>query len=291
MPGREHGVGHRKGENIMSKLKVAYSGIEGSFASIAAGKIYPDEEFVSCKSFDEAYAKVVDGTCDVAVLPIENSFAGEVGQVMDLIYAGDLEFDNVYELSVSHCLLGTPNTKLENIKTVLSHPQALEQCHEFIEEHNLRTVPYENTARAARQVSFGGDPEVGAIASKETAELYGLKVLATDVNQSANNVTRFAVLSAKHDKTEKPDCTSALMFTVKNVAGGLVKALSIIGDYGFNMRVIRSRPEKKENWTYYFYVEVEGDLESERGRDMLKGLKYQCQFVKIVGRYESGLCI
>ncbi len=275
----------------MSKLKVSYSGIEGSFASIAAGRIYQGEEFVSCKSFDEAYGKVVSGECDAAVLPIENSFAGEVGQVMDLIYAGDLIFDNVYELSVSHCLLGTPNTKIENIKTVLSHPQALEQCHEFIEERGFRTVPYENTARAARMVSYGGDPEVGAIASKETADLYGLKILATDVNQSANNVTRFAVLKKKVEAKSSDDCTSAIMFTVNNVAGGLVKALSIIGDYGFNMRVIRSRPEKKENWTYYFYVEVEGNLESEKGKDMLKGLKYQCQFVKIVGVYEPGIRI
>lgn len=275
----------------MSELKVAYSGIEGSFASIASGKIYPNEQFISCKSFDEAYAKVESGECDVAVLPIENSFAGEVGQVMDLIYGGSLEFDNVYELSISHCLLGTKNTKLENIRTVLSHPQALEQCHEFIEEHGFRTVPYENTARAARQVSFGGDPEVGAIASKETADLYGLKVLATDVNQSANNVTRFAVLSRNPGKKADPDCTSAMMFTVKNEAGGLAKAISKIGDHGFNMRVIRSRPEKKTNWTYYFYVEVEGDLESAKGKEMLEDLKKQCQFVKIVGRYEPGIKI
>lgn len=275
----------------MKKQKVAYSGIEGSFASIAAERIYPDGEYVSCKTFDEAYRKVVEDECDVAVLPIENSFAGEVGQVMDLLYTGELQFDNVYELSISHCLLGIPNTKLENIKTVLSHPQALEQCHEFIADHNLRTVPYENTARAARQVSFGGDPEIGAIASKETADLYDLKVLAYDINESEDNVTRFAVVSKNAKKCEDENCTTVLMFTVKNEAGSLAKAISIIGEYGFNMRVIRSRPEKKVNWTYYFYVELEGDLDTDNGRAMLDKLHAQCELVKTVGNYIPGIRI
>ena len=129
------------------KITVAYSGIEGSFASIAAGKLFPSAGRVSCKNFAEAYRKVEEGKCEMAVLPIENSYAGEVGQVMDLMFEGNLSINGVYELGVSHCLLGPQGSCLETIKKVISHPQALEQCDEYIYEHGFETIQSENTAK------------------------------------------------------------------------------------------------------------------------------------------------
>ena len=271
-------------------LRVAYSGIEGSFASICAGRVFPGSMRVPYKCFEDAYNAVVAGECDLALLPIENSFAGEVGQVADLMFAGDLFINGVYELPVSQCLLGVPGSNVETIKTVISHPQALAQCNDFIRRHGFATIQAENTARAAREVAAKGDISVASIASSDTAELYGLRILDHDINESAQNTTRFAVFSKSADSMKHDDefSTFILMFTIRNEAGTLAETLSILGKYGYSMRVIRSRPLKDGNWQYYFYTEVEGRLSSENGSRMLEELKKNCEFFKILGTYKPG---
>lgn len=274
---------------MLNPVTVAYSGIEGSFASISISKIFPDAERVSYKNFRDAYEAVAKGECDVAVLPIENSFAGDVGQVQDLMFNGNLYVDGVYELSVCQCLLGVAGTTIESIKTVISHPQALEQCNEYIFDHNYKTIQAENTARAAKDVAGRNDITIGAIASKETASIYGLNVLAKGINQSSQNTTRFAVFTRKRRISETPDKEAhILMFTVTHHAGSLAKAMAIIGNYNYNMRVIKSRPLRndEENWTYYFYTELEGDINSDNGKAMLKELENYCKLLKVVGSYE-----
>ena len=272
---------------------VAYSGIEGSFASIAVRKLFPGAVRVSCRNFAQAYRSVQDGTCKMAVLPIENSYAGEVGQVLDLMFEGDLSINGVYELGVSHCLVGPKGSCVENIKKVISHPQALEQCDEYIYEHGFETIQAENTARAAKCVAESKDPTMAAIASIEAAELYGLKVLESEIHQSSRNATRFAVFSKSREALDHPEKyqTFILMFTVKHEAGTLAKAISVLGKYGYSMRVIRSRPLKDENWTYYFYTEVDGDISSLTGMQMLVELGQQCMTVKVIGAYTPGLTI
>lgn len=275
---------------LMSSVKVAYSGIEGSFASITVSRIFPAAQRISCKSFEKAYETVVAGECDYAVLPIENSYAGEVGQVTDLMYNGDLYINGVYELGVSQCLLGVEGSSIDSITTVISHPQALEQCNEFIFDHNYKSVSAENTAVAAKEISDRNDITVAAIASADTAELYGLKILDHDINKSVNNTTRFAVFSRVKDEIRMNDESSSyvLLFTVKNEAGTLARAISIVGAYGFNMKVIRSRPVKTQNWKYYFYTEVEGPITSDRGEQMLNDLSKECELLKVVGAFKAG---
>ena len=272
---------------IVEGVKVAYSGIEGSFASISAERILPDAKRISYGSFSEAYCAVCEGECEFAVLPIENSYAGEVGSVTDLMFKGDLHVNGVYELGVSQCLLGIKDSNLESIKTVISHPQALDQCSEYLKRHGIKSISAENTAVAAKEISLKNDVTLGAIASKEAAKLYGLTILDYDINESAQNTTRFAVFSRKAVEMKNAPAPNAfiLMFTVKNEAGSLADAIAIVGKYGFNMKVIRSRPSKKENWTYYFYTEVEGNPDTETGKEMLKELKTECDIVKIVGTY------
>lgn len=282
------GISKRYQHRLMSGVRVSYSGIEGSFASISAKKIFPEAEKVPCMNFKEAYDAVVNGDCDFAVLPIENSYAGEVGQVSDLLFEGPLFVNGVYELGVSQCLLGVPGSTVASLKTVVSHPQALEQCNEFIFDHKYHSIQAENTARAAKEVAEKGDTTIGAIASIETAELYGLEVLEKDINKSNVNVTRFAVLSKCRDVKKASDdySTFILMFIVKHQAGSLAKALSIIGEHGYNMRVIRSRPLKDHNWEYYFYVEIEGKLSSDSADEMLKELESFCEELKVIGSYK-----
>lgn len=270
-----------------NNIKVAYSGIEGAFASIAAGKIFPEAEKVSYHSFREAYEAVASGDCDYAVLPIENSYAGEVGQVMDLIFEGDLHIRGIYSLPVAQNLLGVKGASIAGIKKVVSHPQALDQCYKYIQSHGFDKEQATNTAEAARQVSEWNDKSVAAIASVETAKLYNLDVLEEHINESHNNTTKFAVMEKEFtehtEMSDRPD-VYVLMFTIPNVPGALSQILMTLGIFGYNMRVIRSRPLKGHKWTYYFYTEAEGD-DTSIAEAMVDGLKRNCEMVKILGHY------
>jgi len=269
---------------MQSGLKVAYSGVEGAFAHIAAGRIFPDSNRVSCRDFKAAYDCVVSGDCDVAVLPIENSYAGEVGQTIDLIFSGTLFINGIYELEIHQNLLGLPGSTVDDIRKVISHPQALSQCRDYIEQRGFAAEDASNTAVAAKMVAESNDKTFGAIASVETAELYGLKVLEANINKSGENTTRFAVLSkVKASSPALPN--SVLMFTVKHEAGSLANAISIIGKYGYNMTALRSRPLKKHSWQYYFYIEIAGTTDTEEGRQMLDELGKVCDKLKIAGTF------
>ena len=269
---------------MQSGLKVAYSGVEGAFAHIAAGRIFPEGNRVSYSDFKAAYDAVVRGDCDAAVLPIENSYAGEVGQTIDLIFSGNLFINGIYELEIHQNLLGLPGANVDDIKKVTSHPQALSQCHDYIKLRGFETEEANNTALAAKTVADANDKTLGAIASVETAEIYGLKVIEANVNKSGENTTRFAVLSKV--KAKSPSLSSTvLMFTVKHEAGSLANAIGIIGQYGYSMTALRSRPMKKHSWQYYFYVEIDGTTDSENGAKMLEELSKVCDKLKVAGTF------
>ncbi|MBE6037359.1 MAG: bifunctional chorismate mutase/prephenate dehydratase [Clostridiales bacterium] len=272
---------------ILDGLRVAYSGVEGAFAHIAVTRIFPDSTPISYRDFPSAYESVVKGECDCAVLPIENSFAGEVGQVSDLMFEGSLFVNGIYSLPITHNLLGVKGASLSDIRRVVSHPQALDQCAGYIHDHNFEQVQSANTARAAQSVAEAGDIHTAAIASTETAALYGLEILDHDIHESATNTTRFAVFSRVENKATVGTSKSnfLLLFTVNDEAGALAKAINIIGKYGFNMHVLRSRPMKEPAWQYYFYVEAEGDETSLEGQRMLMELSLHCSMLKVVGHY------
>lgn len=271
---------------LITGSKVAYSGVAGAFASLATEKLFPDAEHLPYEDFTAAYNAVVNGECDCAVLPIENSFAGEVGQVMDLIFSGTLYINNVIDLSVTQNLLAVPGTTIEDIEEVISHPQALSQCSDYLRKHGFRQTPYSNTALAAKHVSELGDKKVAAIAGEEAAKLYGLKILSHGINESNMNTTRFATFSrVENDHAGRPDDNFIIVFTVKNEAGSLAEAINIIGRYGYNMRNLHSRPMKNLMWRYYFYVECEGNIRNENGSKMMKELETICDRLKLVGSF------
>ena len=225
------------------------------------------------------------------MLPIENSYAGDVGAVMDLMFSGSLYVNRMIELEVEHNLLGCHGAKLNEIRTVVSHPQALEQCAEFIRSHGWQTLSYSNTALAAQYVAGQNDPTVAAIASEETAELYGLELLSKGINASRINTTRFAVFSRALHLPAADSRTGnehfILVFTTKNEAGALAQPLNIIGAHDFNMRNLRSRPMKNLIWNYYFFVEAEGNISSVSGQNMLRELSAVCARLKLVGTYSG----
>ena len=272
---------------LLEGMRVAYSGTEGAYAHIATMKLFPSAKAVAFGSFDEAYRAVEENKCDVAVLPIENSYNGDVGQVSDLMFAGSLYVNTVTELAISHDLLAPKGTKIEDITTVISHPQALGQCHGYIVKNGYSEIEFTNTALAAKYVAENNDGKTAAIASAEAAEIFGLEVLATNINESRSNTTRFAVFSRSENKNAITDkrVQTILLFTVRHEAGALAKALDIIAKYGFNMRALRSRPMKELLWQYYFYVEAEGSLDGENGKRMQEELKQYCDRLKSVGSY------
>lgn len=281
-------ISKRYQSELLRGMRIAYSGTEGAFAHIAAGRIFPEGERIGYKDFAEAYHAVESGECYAAVLPIENSYAGEVGQVTDLLFSGSLCVSGMYDLAVVQDLLALPGAALDDIREVVSHPQALAQCHDFIKSHGFRERAFENTALAARYVKETGDPSLAAIGSADSASLFGLSVLDHNINESLNNTTRFAVFTrARHTLSGKAKMQSRfiLVFTVSNEAGALARAIDIIGKFGFNMRNLRSRPMKDLMWKYYFYVEAEGNIDTPEGRSMLAALGEYCDKLKVCGSY------
>lgn len=279
-------------ERLISGTKIAYCGIEGAFANIAVTKIFPYGNAVSYPDFRAAYEAVENGECDCCVLPIENSYAGEVGQVMDLMFSGSLYVNGIYTLRVAHHLLGVGGAGLKDVKKVVSHPQALAQCAGYIRKKGYATEEYTNTAAAAKAVKELNDPATAAIASAETARLYGLEILDHDINESAVNSTRFAVFSrAENRKLSTPDGNFIMVFTVKNEVGALAQALNVLGSYGFNMRALKSRPMKNLAWQYYFYIEAEGDETGRNGTDMLRHIALHCDKLKVVGHYSEEIIL
>ncbi|MBQ4323489.1 MAG: chorismate mutase [Clostridia bacterium] len=271
---------------LLDGMRVAYSGVNGAFGQIAAHRIFPDATLVSFPDFLSAYDAVEQGDCDCAVLPMENSYAGDVTQVVDRAYEGSLYINGIYDLEIVQNLLAVPGTSMSDIKEVISHPQALSQCAEYLREKGFKTTSATNTAVAACRVAESGRHDIAAVASLETARLYGLQVMEKRINESSNNTTRFAVFSRVENRPLGDENHFIMFFTVKNEAGSLGKAVSVIGQNGFNLRALKSRPTKNANWEYYFYVEGEGALSSDRGRKMLEELKANCAAIKVVGAYD-----
>jgi len=276
---------------LQDGMRIAYSGVEGAFANIVAQRIFPDATAVAHADFADAYQAVVDGTCDCALLPVENSHNGDVGKVLDLAYFGNLYVTGLYEAEIVQNLLGVPGSTLQDVKTVISHPQALGQCAAYIKQNGFNTVEAVNTAVAVQQVAEIGRADIAAIGSVEAGKKFGLTKLEGHINESGQNTTRFAVFSRARRAPNHKDTRFIMLFTVNNTAGSLGRAVSVIGQHGVNLRALKSRPTKELVWDYYFYAEGEGNLTSPEGKAMLEELKACCSSVKVLGSYEKEIRI
>jgi len=276
---------------LMEGQRVSYSGVPGAFAHIATSRIFPDAVCVPCPNFKAAYDAVLSSECDCAVLPIENSVNGDVTQVMDMAYSGSLYISGVYELRVEHCLLGLPGASIDDIKTVVSHEQALGQCNSYLSGYTWTQKSAVNTAVAAKEAAAAGDKTVAVIASEETAELYGLRVLERKINEGTHNVTRFAVFTRDPVVPTPQNNRFIMFFTVKNEAGSLMHAVEAIGKNGFNLRALKSRPTRETNWEYYFFAEGEGSIADKSGRRMIEDLEEVCGKIKIIASFDKDITL
>lgn len=268
--------------SLISAGTIAYQGTEGAYASIALRKLFPHQKARSFETWEEVFAAVESGDAACGVVPFENSYTGEVGEVLDLLYRHDIYIREIYDLPIRHYLLGIPGASISEIKQVYSHSQALSQCREFLEPYRFEQIPYLNTALAAEYVAKEGDKSKAAIASEETAELYGLQVLKKNINTSNENTTRFIVVSREPGLTGN---RFSLLFTVRHDAGQLAAVMQVIAQNGFNMECIRSKSMHDLPWQYYFYVEIVGDAASDEAKAMIEQIKPLCTQLKILGAY------
>ncbi len=270
---------------VLGQNRVVYQGVEGAFAHIALKALFPHAEAVSCPTWDEVFDAVERGDAVHGVLPFENSHAGDVSAVLDLCYNHpDLWVVDVYDLPISQNLLVLPGTQLAEVKSVYSHQQAIAQSETFLKQFRLPATPMPNTAMAAKFVAESGDPSKAAIASSETAALYGLEILVPQINTDGDNTTRFIVISR-----EKPTAGNrfSLLFTVDNKPGKLAEVIQIIGASGFNMESIKSRPMPHVSFEYYFYVELVGDPAGAETASLLRELDRTCRTVRLLGVYSK----
>lgn len=272
---------------------VGFQGTEGAFSHIASSRVFPDQKKKQYATFEDVVKAVRDKEITYGVIPFENSYTGEVGEVLDLLNAyDDIYIQGVYDLKISQNLLGLKDATLQDIKQVYSKDQAIYQSKQFLDGRGYELIPYPNTALAAEFVAKQKDKSKAAIAAKENAELYGLKVLAEDINTSNQNTTRFIILGSniKHAGN-----VFSLLFTIPHKAGSLLEAMQIIANGGFNMQNIKSRSMKDRPWEYYFYVEVEGYINQAQKQNLVEGLQHVCENVKDLGSYQKesrdALCV
>jgi prephenate dehydratase len=269
-------------------ITVAFQGVAGAYSEEAAASLGPSVQAEGLPSFAEVFAAVQSGRCAAGVVPIENSLAGTVYQVIDLLYSSDLYVVGEAMVRVRHQLLARPGTRLEQVQEVLSHPQALDQCAGYLRRMGLRAVPAYDTAGAALQLLEREDQRVACIASRRAADLYGLDILAEDIEDEDFNTTRFLVLSRDRTPlTGGSDYKTSLVFAVRHQPGSLVAALKAFGDHGVNMSKLESRPRRDRNWSYLFFADLESGLSDPALQAALSELMHSASFVKVLGSYPS----
>lgn len=265
--------------------RVVFQGAEGAYSQTAMRQYFGDKiSSMHVDTFRDAMAAIEEGSADFAVLPIENSTAGIVSEIYDLL----VEYENYIVgeqiIKIEHCLLGLPGTKLEEIHTVYSHPQSLMQSARFLSEHDWKQISMQNNAFAARKVAEEQDRSQAAIASAYAGETYGLEVLKRGVNQSSSNSTRFIIVT--NQKIFKKDAKKiSICFEVPHESGSLYHMLSHFIYNGLNICKIESRPIEDRTWEYRFFLDFEGNLSDSAVKNALRGLRDEARNMKILGNY------
>lgn len=266
--------------------RVVYQGVEGAYSHQAAREYFGEN--VNCfhmSSWKDCMEAIKEGMADYAVLPIENSSAGEVKDIYDLLEEYENYIVGEQIIKVSHALLGLPDAELSDVKTVYSHPQALMQCAGYLEQKTgWRQVSLANTAMAAAKVASEGDRSQAAIASAAAAEYHGLKVLQMPINDNRFNSTRFIIVTNRK-MYEKDAKKVSICFELPHTSGSLYNILSHIIYNDLNMCKIESRPIPERNWEYHFFIDFEGNLNDSAVKNAIRGIMEEAVNFKILGNY------
>ena len=267
------------------KARVVFQGAEGAYSQAAMMQYFGDKvNSFHVDTFRDAMAAIEEGSADFAVLPIENSTAGIVNEIYDLL----VEFENYIVgeqiIKIEHCVLGVPGSRLSDIKTVYSHPQSLMQSAKYLETRDWKQISMQNNAFAARKVADEQDKSQAAIAGAHAAEIYGLEILEQGVNHSDTNSTRFIIIT--NQKIFKKDAGKiSICFELPHQSGSLYRMLSHFIYNNLNMTKIESRPIEDRNWEYRFFIDFEGNLAESAVKNALRGLREEAKNLKVLGNY------
>jgi len=266
-------------------MHVSFQGERGAYGEDAARSFFSEEiKTVPLVTFADVLKNTSMNKTEFAILPVENSLEGSVGESYDLLYSTSLNATGEVYHRIEHCLIGIG--KLEEIDTVYSHPQALGQCRKFIEQYNMKTIPAYDTAGSVKIVKELNKENCACIASKAASVIYDMPIIAENIANNPNNHTRFLILSKKEAPETGNDKTS-IIFSIKHEPGSLYRILENFYKDDVNLTKIESRPTKSNTWEYNFYVDFEGHKKNPQISEILDKIKQETLFMKVLGSYPS----
>lgn len=273
-------------------MKIGFQGVHGAYSELAGKQFFTDEntEFVGMQNFEDIFKSVQDKTLDYGMIPIENSLAGSVHKNIDLLNKYHLKIAGEVYLRVRHNLLGVKGSRLEDVKEVYSHWQALAQCEDSIKKllPQAKACEHYDTAGSAEYVAQLGDKTKASIASSLAAETYDLEILASNFEDNKNNYTRFVVINEDYEDLDKSGTRkhkTSITFSATNSAGFLYSILKSFADRNINLTKIESRPIPEKTWNYFFYVDFEGKYDDQNCAEALAEIKLITPDLKILGSY------
>jgi prephenate dehydratase len=282
-------------------MTVAYQGLAGAFSEAAAAALFPEESLLARRTFADVFAALEQADVDAAVVPVENTHAGSVADVYDLLRTHpSAHVVAEVVLRIRHCLLGVRGASLDEVRVARSHPQALAQAEEWLRAKGIQPEVAYDTAGAAMEVAAAGDRAVAAVASRRAARRYGLDVLAEGIETSAENFTRFFALARDGDEAvirriartlRTGPAKTSLVYTAKNVPGALSRSIQPFATAGLQLTKIESRPSRAAPWDYVFYLDFEGDPETTPGREALALMRTCCEWIQILGTYPAATTV
>jgi len=266
----------------------SFQGVHGAYSELAGKNIYPDSKSIPCKTFEEMFESVRDKKANIAIVPIENSRSGRVGDTQRLIPESQLKIVGEYFLEVNHCLMGVPGSTLKDIKRIYSHEQGIAQCRKKIINNKKDMVIVADTAGAAKMISETNNKEDAAIASNLAAKIYNLDILESNFQDFENNVTRFLIMSNELNipKVNEIDLMTTLVFEVRSIPAALYKSLGGLASNGVNMTKLESYINPQGFDVAQFYMDIEGHPNNRNVKLALEEMKFFCKHIDILGVYK-----
>lgn len=271
---------------FLPEMKIAIQGELGAFSHEAVRKFYPRAKTLPCSVSTEVFSALQSGRADAALIPIENTLAGPVVVHYDLLLDHSFHINAEHRLRIEHQLLVRPGTRLAEIREVLSHPVALDQCRKFFAKHKkIRSVSFYDTAGAARHIMEQGTSQQAAIASRAAADVYGAEIAQSNLEDDSQNFTRFFLVERKPRPNKNPNKVS-IAIGLPNQPGSLFKALSVFALREIDLTKIESRPVRGRPWEYAFFLDFL-QTDKKAADNALRHLEEIAQFVKVLGRYRA----
>lgn len=266
---------------------VGFQGVSGSFSEEALFNYFPnDVDTSNYEQFEDVFIALMNNKIHYGVLPIENSSTGAIATVYDLLNRYDCFIVGETHVKPIQNLLGIRGATLSDLKEVYSHPQGFEQSKTFLSTYKWHLIPYYNTAKSAEYIKEQNLKHIGAIASKKAAEIYGLDILAENINCNKNNTTRFIIIG-KSLKVNTVCNKISVVLSTKHQAGALYETLKHFAEHQINMLKIESRPVIHTPWEYYFYIDFEGNMEDETIKIAIEQMERECHHFKLLGNYKA----